>query len=553
MTTWTAVVAAVPLAWLLPNHYRPWPTAWQDGFVLALVVIAALGHRSASRVAWPLALFVGVALVSIACQAMLGTIYFAGDAVVAVLYLAGFFVAVALGNGLAVGDRAEGLTALCAGTVVAAVLSVGVALLQWTGGSALGIWTVDMPPGGRPYANVAQPNHFCTICLFAIAAAGVLWQQQRIGRVAFWTIASWMVLGMVMSGSRTGWLQMLLLTTIAMTLGPRQGLALGRRGALLLGLLYAAGVTGWPLLNAALRLEEGRPLVESMQAGTRTLHWAAMIDAIGRQPWWGYGWQQVGVAQVLGAEAHPFVGESIEHSHNLVLDLLIWCGIPVGAALVAMAGWWYFSRLLRCRNATAAWLMIAVTGLSAHGMVEYPLTYAYFLVPLGVFMGAVDRIEQRSEGLRIHRSMLLGGALAVGVLLVGVGRDYLAAEQAHRLLRLESARIGVAGLTTPPPDLRWLTQQDAFLKFAQTQARVGMSPEELDSMRRVSERFAYPPSMYRYALAAGLNGQPDRARLTLVRLCRMHPIERCEEAREAWRAARAQHAELPAFEPPAPP
>ena len=52
MTTWTAVVAAVPLAWLLPNHYRPWPTAWQDGFVLALVVIAALGHRSASRVAF---------------------------------------------------------------------------------------------------------------------------------------------------------------------------------------------------------------------------------------------------------------------------------------------------------------------------------------------------------------------------------------------------------------------------------------------------------------------------------------------------------------------
>lgn len=553
MTLWTALAAAVPLGWLLPNHYRPWPSAWQDGLVLALVVIAALLHRGGSRVPWPLAQFIGLALLSIVCQAMVGTIYYAGDAIVAALYLAGFFVALVLGNSLADGERIDGLTALSAGIVVAAAVSVGIALLQWTGAPAIGIWTVDMPPGGRPYANVAQPNHFCTICLIAIAAAGVLWQRRHIGRVGFWAIATWMVLGMVMSGSRTGWLQMLLLATLAMTLGPRQSLVLGRREALLLGLLYAAGVIGWPLLNAALRLEEGRPLVETMQAGTRTLHWAAMIDAIGRQPWWGYGWQQVGVAQVLGAETHPFVGEQIEHSHNLVLDLLVWCGIPVGTALLAMAGWWYFTRLLGCRNATAAWLMIAVTGLAAHGMVEYPLTYAYFLVPLGFFMGAVDRIEQRAQGLRIHRNMLLGGALALGVLLVGIGRDYLAAEQAHRLLRLESARIGVAGLTTPPPDLPWLTQQDAFLKFAQTQARVGMGADELESMRRVSERFAYPPSMYRYALAAGLNGQPDRARLTLLRLCRVHPIDRCEEAREAWRAARAQHGELPAFDPPAPP
>jgi hypothetical protein len=50
--------------------------------------------------------------------------------------------------------------------------------------------------------------------------------------------------------------------------------------------------------------------------------------------------------------------------------------------------------------------------------------------------------------------------------------------------------------------------------------------------------------MFRYALALGLNGQADRASLTLLRLCRIHPVERCQEMREAWPALLGRYPQL---------
>ena len=259
------------------------------------------------------------------------------------------------------------------------------------------------------------------------------------------------------------------------------------------------------------------------------------------------------MAQVRGADLQPFVGEYIEHSHNLVLDLMVWNGLPIGTLLLGLAVWWLLTRARVPGPPAAVWLLAGIVGLAAHAMVEYPLEYAYFLIPLGLFIGGVDQLQQRRSSFAISKPMLRSGGVAMALVLGGVGYEYLQAEQAHRLLRLESARIGVPGLQTPPPHLRLLTQLDAFLSFAHTEAKPGMTPEELDGMRQVSERFAYPPVLFRYALAAGLNGQPEVAALTLVRLCRIHPQPRCDEARESWGAAQDKFPVLKTIAaPPAP-
>jgi hypothetical protein len=122
--------------------------------------------------------------------------------------------------------------------------------------------------------------------------------------------------------------------------------------------------------------------------------------------------------------------------------------------------------------------------------------------------------------------------------------EYLEVEENYRTLRMESARIGVGGLVTPAPKLRLLTQLEAFLQFAHTEAMPGMSVAQVDWMRKVSARFGYPPVLFRYALAAGLNGQPEIARQTLARLCRIHPPARCLEAQEAWAALQVRYPEL---------
>ncbi len=550
------IAAAAPLAWLLPNHYWPWPSAWLEGVALAFLALAALCSQGSTQLARSWALFGGLALLTLAVQAASGHIFFVGDAWIAALYIASFIAATLVGRASVAGGAgpsATGLTVLALGMLAAAIASTGIALAQWTNTAPSGIWLVDLPPGGRPFGNVAQPNHLCTICLLGLAAAGLLRRQSQCGRSGFWAAALLMVLGMVLSGSRTGWLQMGMLVLLMFWIGARSAAAPGRRGVLVLALLYGGLVLAWPDINDWLLLQEGRPLAETMQGGTRSLQWASLAEAIAQRPLSGYGWQQVSVAQVRLAEQRPFVGEHIEHAHNIVLDMLLWNGIPIGLTLVALALWWLLSRIWNCREPAAVWLLIGITGVATHGMLEYPLEYAYFLVPLGLYIGAVDELQQRPARIRIPQWALRASGLALLLALAVVAQEYLQAEQANRLLRLESARIGVPGLQTPPPELRVLTQLGAYLKFAHTEARRGMSADEVDWMRKVSERFAYPPAMFRYALAAGLNGHPGQAELTLRRLCRMHPAQRCEEGAEAWKGLREKYPELqPVTFPPIP-
>jgi hypothetical protein len=538
------ILALLPVAWLLPNHYPPWVSAWQDGLALLLLGAMAFGitNRSELSATWTAA--AALALAVVALQAGTGLLFFGGDALVAAVYLMAFGLSVTVRLAHDSQRPADGhwrLQGLSLGVVFAAAASVGIALVQWTGAISLGMWGVDLPPGGRPFGNVAQPNHLCSIAFLGLCSLALLRERGLIGPAGFALGSCWMLLGMVMTGSRTGWLQIAALVLMALLLARRSGTQVGPRQVAALSAVYVLGVLAWPAINEALLMAPARAGADVASSGTRPLHWAAMLTAIAQEPWFGYGWQQVSVAQVRTAELRPHVGEYIEHSHNLFLDLLIWNGVPVGLLLIGILVWWFATRMARCRDATVFWLMACITGLGAHAMVEYPLAYAYFLIPLGLWIGAVDALQKQGARWVVPARAMQAAGLLFGGMVVWVAVEYLKAEQGHRLLRLESARIGTAGLISPPPDLQLLTQLEAFQRFAHTQARADMSAAELDAMRRVTERYAYPPSMFRYALAQGLNGQPDGAALTLLRLCRIHARVRCEEGRQAWEGLQQQH------------
>lgn len=53
-------------------------------------------------------------------------------------------------------------------------------------------------------------------------------------------------------------------------------------------------------------------------------------------------------------------------------------------------------------------------------------------------------------------------------------------------------------------------------------------------MRKVAERFGYSSVLFRYALAAGINGKEGEAVLALNRLCKTHPVATCRQALERW-------------------
>jgi O-antigen ligase len=439
----------------------------------------------------------------------------------------------------------DGLNVLAVVWLFAAILSVGIALVQWTGALSLGIYGVDLPPGWQPFGNVAQANHLCTLCFLGLC--GILWLHQRnkINGISFGLAAGFLLMGMVMTQSRTGWLQIGLLLVWAMGMRAKANLRITRSQLAMLGLVFAAGVVLWPAICEMLLLQGVRSVGDQMRPGARVPYWLSMLDAIGREPLWGYGWQQAGMAQQRVALDHPTVGAQFDHSHNLVLDLLLWNGIPVGLLLLAVLAWWFIAHIRACRDARVAWLLAAVGGLFAHAMVEFPLQYAYFLIPAGLAMGAIEIWSSaESRSLQVSRWAALAIAALLGAMFAVTVVDYVEAEENYRTLRMESARIGVDRVVTPAPELRLLTQLESLLQFARIEATPDMPPEQVDWLRRVSQRFAYPPVLFRYALAAGLNGQPEVARETLALICRIHEPKRCLEAREGWATLQAQYPAL---------
>lgn len=503
--------------WLVPNHYQPWVSAWGDALAIAglllLLIAVAAGSASAGRVSWRLSGIAALCCAVILMQLATGKLLFAGDALMASFYVCLWLAAVLAGGLMAnSASRSDGLNALTTGWLVAALLSVGIALAQWTGALSLGIYAADLPPGARPFANVAQPNHLCTLCFLGLC--GLLWlhQRQKVNGTVFWLGAALLLVGMVMSQSRTGWLQIGLLIAWGFVMQVRADLRITRLQLLILGVMFVAGTLLWPAASDALMLSAGRSMEDQMRAGVRLPYWWAMLDAIGREPLWGYGWQQVGAAQQRVALGHPAFGVLFEHSHNLVLDFLLWNGVPIGSLVAAVLAWWFIAHIRACRDARVVWLMAALGGVFTHGMLEFPLEYAYFLIPAGLAMGAIDALSfAGGPSLRLSRWVTLSVTTLLSAVFIGIAVEYIKVEDNYRTQRLELARIGVPGITTPVPQLRLLTQLEAILQVAHIEVKPEMQSNELDWMRRVSERFGYPLVLLRYAVALALNGNLSEA------------------------------------------
>ena len=155
-------------------------------------------------------------------------------------------------------------------------------------------------------------------------------------------------------------------------------------------------------------------------------------------------------------------------------------------------------------------------------MFEYPHAYAYFLLPIGLCLGIIE-FPHATNAPRLPRWAFVMATLVGLALIIATFFEYQRVESDHRLMRLESAGIERRQPLSKAPDVVMLTQLREFIRFARTEAREGMSEDEIDWMRKVAHRYPYPPALFRYALALGLNRHPREAEIELQRLKQLHP------------------------------
>jgi len=283
------------------------------------------------------------------------------------------------------------------GLVIAGGLSAVIAMIQvfapdWPDGT----WIARSSFPGRAGANLRQPNHLSSLALWAIVAWVALAGQRRWRMPLALAVYAALLFAVVLTGSRTGILgtAVLALWGLVDRRLPRPWRIALLTSPLVFALLWSA-MAAWAYFTGHLFGAEGHVLLGGGGgdiSSSRFAIWSNALAMIAAEPWTGVGWGEFNLAWTLSAFPHRPTA-FFDHTHNLPLQLLVELGIPLGTAvivLLAVALVQAGRRAWACDDdealsRRAALMIVLMIGL--HSLLEYPLWYAYFLLPVAFAWG----------------------------------------------------------------------------------------------------------------------------------------------------------------------
>jgi O-antigen ligase len=537
---WTCMVA---LPYLLATHTMPWTMFQADALMAGCMAAAAAWILFHCPKAGP------VSVLAVACfalaavplaQAAAGMFVWPGEAMWPSLYLAATAVVMAIARIAEMQSPGRLVEALLAGLVIASLASTGMLIYQWADLSGLGLLIAAPVAAGRPAANLGQPNLLASLLVWGLI--GIWWatlKHQLRGPVAMGA-AAFLLLGLAITQSRTGWLGVAVLGVAALAFrGPLQS----RRhalGLLMLALWFALWVAGWTSLNEWLAQDVGRGTADQASAGKRPLIWSMMLQASLQSPWLGYGWNQGTQAHMAAADVAPQLAVVVAHAHNFALDLVIWNGWPLGLALLVGLVAWLVRLVRRVRLAEDVLLLVAIVVFLAHASLELPHVLFVFLAPVAVFAGSLEARHPKDVRWTAPRSLLAGLLIVLTSALLVMWIEYQKIEADLLAYRIRMARIGDPR-TPPPPTVLLLRPLQHSLQALRIPARRNMPEADLQALQRAVQRYPSDGGLFTFAQASALNGQPQQAALALARLCMFYPPPICQTAGKAWIAIGAQN------------
>lgn len=547
------------LALLLPVGDAPWFSFWREWVASIAVLLLTLGAASTLRdearpLRVPLLSVPGLALaLSGLCwlQFAFGIVPWREDALLGSTYLAAFALCWAFAASLPDAERAQLIDRLAAALLATALLSAPLAVAQWAG------WVrgeLGMPmAGGRPVAHMEQANLLCSLLIQGIVGLWRLHARGRIGARAVMAALLLLVPAVVLTQSRVAWL--VGLTALAVAAWRRDLVPWRGTGRVIVALvvLMAVGTLARPGLDADLGLT-GVPLRDRTSEGLRPTVWMLFADAIALRPWTGWGVLQTGAAQFEVSPDHPSVRWFFSSAHNVALDLVLWFGLPLGSLAAAVLFITAARRLAAATSPEAVAAAFAAASLLLHSLVELPLHYAYFLLPLGLMLGGSTPPTGPTTsviGLALPvRRLVPLLALLPAMMLAWMAREYVELTDRRPILGIDEPTRHLLLTASPPvPDVFALDRLQAFHAFAALPLQPGLAPRDLNAAQAMMRRAPTAPAIERAALLDGINGHVARTFDALRRLCKFQSTAACDESMRAWELWRLRWPQLPPWSP----
>lgn len=315
--------------------------------------------------------------------------------------------------------------------VLGGLLSVGAELVQYLGLDFSWYVVAPLSEPGRAYGNIRQPNHLVT--LLGIAMVCVVWLRAR-GQVQKFTAALLVLLlglGILLTGSKTG---LVILVGLFVWMLIRLPSGMDRR------LIWMAPVCTALILYLLFSLDSlgafsyvGRGRIEaylggiSDPSGMRFELWRNSLELIRTNWLLGTGFGQFQFYYLLSDLPQPSK-TLFTNAHSLPLQVAVEFGIPITTVLfylLARAGWaarhGFKSTLGQC-------CVAAVAVVAVHSISEFPLWYAYFLLPTSFFLGVLAGLSPDTEkpgvlvaaGAERSKFLAWAGLLTIALLITAV-------------------------------------------------------------------------------------------------------------------------------------
>lgn len=496
------------LVYSLPSSDRSsrvWRPVWQMLACLAILVVACI---AAAMQALPMTL----------ALSSLGMLLAA-----ALLLVVGGWMGQRADNG------GETFNAVCIAFLSAGLLGTVAACVQtFAPEYAEGDFIAAANTNGRSGGNLRQPNHLSSLLLWALA--GLAWLQhavveresfagnRRLVRTVAMIFMAVLAFGLVLTVSRTGTLCIVLLALWGVV-----DKRLSRFARQLLWLLPVIYLFGWLGMEAwshagAHKFAGDVQLNRSDISSSRFGIWTNALWLIAHHPWFGVGWGEFNFAWSLT----PFPGRPVaffDHTHNLPLQFIVEMGIPLGILALGLIGLalWKIARacfkapvlaqpLLRC-------VFVMVSMMLIHSMLEYPLWYAYFLLPT-IFLTGLG-LGAAFEGGEAANQPVSRTPLIMASVLLSLGALYSVVDY-WRVVEVFSPGESAAPLQTRVARAQrsWFFAHHADYAAATTEGLTSAS----DPFKRSSHYLLDTRLMIAWARAFNERGDVDRARYIVERL-----------------------------------
>jgi len=358
------------------------------GWGLCLLAANRIPHGTVRRGAtvW-LALALGILSVAVIGSWTLGSLPTSLALPPLLLLVAASFVAT-LGARVAQGGDEDGLQAFAPfafGMLTVGVLSALIAIIQVHFPKlADGTFIAQSGIPGRAVGNLRQPNHLASLLVWSAIALVPLVEWRRIPRWLGAVLLLLIMYGVFLSGSRTG----LIGGAIVLVLWAvcDWSLSVSTRVALVVGVAFACALPWMSVHLSFMPHAVGTATRASDGDSSHFAIWKNAVEMVRQQPWLGVGWGEFNFAWTLTPFPHRPTA-FFDHTHDLPLQLIVELGLPLALLVLGLMIVALVQGLIRAyrtqgeagHGARAAWVMILM--IAAHSLDEYPLWYAYFLLP----------------------------------------------------------------------------------------------------------------------------------------------------------------------------